>query len=174
MSGVRASIGGALAIAAVSTLGDFIWATWIPQHLPLYGLIHGTILFLLIGLFLGALRERPGVGALSGTVVGGLAAAGFYLLAPVAGYSVMVLVWMGVWVALGGLNERLIRRPVDFRMALARGATAALASGAAFYLIYGIWSPFDPRGWDYLIHFAGWTLAYAPGFGALLITKAAS
>ncbi len=174
MSGIRASIGGALAIAAVSTLGDFIWATWIPQHLPVYGLIHGTILFLVIGLFLGALSKRPGVGALSGAVIGGLAAASFYLLAPVAGYSVMVLVWMGVWVALGGLNELLMRRPLDVPTALARGATAALASGAAFYLIYGIWSPFDPSGWDYLIHFAGWTLAYTPGFGALLISRTGS
>jgi len=52
--GVTASIGGALAIAAVSTLGDFIWATWIPRHLPVYGLIHGAVLFLSIGLFLVA------------------------------------------------------------------------------------------------------------------------
>ena len=95
MPGVRASIGGAVTIAAASTLGDFIWATWIPRHLPLYGLIHGTLLFLSVGLFLGALHKRPGVGALSGAVIGGLAAASFYLLAPVAGYSVMFLVWIG-------------------------------------------------------------------------------
>ena len=117
MPGVRASIGGAVTIAAASTLGDFIWATWIPRHLSLYGLIHGTLLFLSVGLFLGALHKRPGVGALSGAVIGGLAAASFYLLAPVAGYSVMFLVWIGVWVALGGLNERLKRRRVEVRVA---------------------------------------------------------
>ena len=174
MPGVRASIGGAVTIAAASTLGDFIWATWIPRHLPLYGLIHGTLLFLSVGLFLGALHKRPGVGALSGAVIGGLAAASFYLLAPVAGYSVMFLVWIGVWVALGGLNERLKRRGVEVRVALARGAIAALGSGAAFYLTSGIWFPFDPSGWDYLIHFAGWTLAYTPGFAALLISRTTS
>jgi len=52
-SGVRASIIGAAAIAAVSTLGDFLWATVIPGHRPLYGIIHGTILFACIGLYLG-------------------------------------------------------------------------------------------------------------------------
>ena len=55
----RQAIGGAAAIAAVSTLGDFIWATWIPEHLPLYGLIHGTLLFLSIGLYLGIGSCRP-------------------------------------------------------------------------------------------------------------------
>ena len=174
MPGVRASIGGAVTIAAASTLGDFIWATWIPRHLPHYGLIHGTLLFLSVGLFLGVLHKRPGVGALSGAAIGGLAAGSFYLLTPVAGYSVMFLVWIGVWVALGGLNERLIGRPVQVRVALARGAIAALGSGAAFYLISGIWFPFDPAGWDYWTHFTGWTLAYTPGFGALLISRTAS
>ena len=110
MPGVRASIGGAVTIAAASTLGDFIWATWIPRHLPLYGLIHGTLLFLSVGLFLGALHNRSAVGALSGAAIGGLAAGSFYLLAPVAGYSVMFLVWIGVWVALGGL-KRAPHRP---------------------------------------------------------------
>jgi hypothetical protein len=52
-SGIRASFGGALALAAVSTLGDFLWANWIPGHRPLYGIIHGTILFACIGLYLG-------------------------------------------------------------------------------------------------------------------------
>ena len=130
ISGVQASIGGAVTIAAASTLGDFIWATWIPRHLPLYGLTHGTVLFLSIGLFLGALHNRPAVGALSGAVIGGLAAASFYLLAPVAGYSVMFLVWIGVWVALGGLNERLMRRKVEIRVALMRGHGCVVAGAS--------------------------------------------
>ena len=61
-SGFRQATGGASAIAGVSTLGDFIWATWIPEHLPLYGLLHGALLFLSIGLFLGTVQKRPGVG----------------------------------------------------------------------------------------------------------------
>ena len=52
-TGIPASLGGAASIAAVSTLGDFLWANWIPGHRPLYGIIHGAVLFLCIGLFLG-------------------------------------------------------------------------------------------------------------------------
>ncbi len=170
-SGVQQAIGGASAIAAVSTLGDFIWATWIPEHLPLYGLAHGTLLFLSIGLYLGALSNRPGVGTGAGALIGALAAGSFYLLAPVVGYSVMFAVWIGVWVAVGILNEFLRNRPPEIRVALARGAVAAATSGLAFYLISGIWFPFNPQGWDYLIHFGGWTIAYLPGFAALLISR---
>jgi hypothetical protein len=44
---------------------------------------------------------------------------------------------------------------------------AAAGSGLAFYLISGIWRPFDPVGWDYAVHFAAWTIAFLPGFTAL-------
>ena len=46
-------------MAAVSTLGDVVWATWIPQHRVIFGLTHGTLLFLVVGLYLGALAHRP-------------------------------------------------------------------------------------------------------------------
>ena len=51
----RAVLIAAVLIAAVSTLGDFIWAGLQLRHRPLYGLSHGTFLFLCIGLYLGAL-----------------------------------------------------------------------------------------------------------------------
>jgi hypothetical protein len=54
---------------------------------------------------------------------------------------------------------------------VARGAVAAIASGLAFYLISGIWRPFNPQGLDYLVHFAAWTVAFAPGFAALMIAS---
>ena len=170
-SGVTASILGAVALASVSTLGDFVWATWIPRHRPLYGLTHGALLFLCIGLFLGTLTQRRVLGALTGALIGFLAAGSFYLLAPLAGYSVMFVVWFVVWIALGLFNERLNRRQAPFRAAVVRGLLAAAGSGVAFYLISGIWFPFNPRGWDYLAHFAGWTVAYFPGFAALLVRR---
>jgi hypothetical protein len=168
-SGVTASIIGALAIAAVSTLGDFVWATWIPRHRPQYGLTHGTLLFLCIGLFLGTLANKRVLGAIAGAVIGFLAAASFYLLAPLTGLPVMFGVWFGVWIALGLFNERLNGRQAAVGSAVTRGLLAAIGSGVAFYLISGIWFPFRPRGWDYLTHFAGWTVAYFPGFAALLV-----
>jgi len=170
-AGIGAAIGGAAAIAAVSTLGDFIWATWIAQHLPAYGLIHGTILFLCVGLFLGTLAKKPIPGALAGAVIGGSAAGSFYLLRPIAGRWMMLIAWVGVWVALAALNEWLSFQRVGTRGAAARSAVAAAASGAAFYLISGIWRPFDPQGWDYLVHLGAWMVAYFPGFAALLVAR---
>ena len=171
MTGVVATVAGSVGIAAVSTLGDYIWATWIPRHQPVYGLTHGTLLFLAIGLLLGVLARRPSAGALAGAAIGGLAAATFYVLAPLAGYSSMFLVWIGVWVALAVLNGRLHRRQINRRDVGARGAVAAITSAAMFYAISGIWSPFDPRGWDYAVHLGAWTAAYLPGFGALLLSR---
>ena len=160
-----------MALASVSTLGDFVWATWIPRHRPLYGLTHGALLFLCIGLFLGTLAQKRVLGALTGALIGFLAAGSFYLLAPLAGYSIMFVVWFAVWIVLGLFNERLNRRQAPVRAAAVRGLLAAAGSGVAFYLISGIWFPFDPHGWDYLAHFAGWAVAYLPGFTALLLRR---
>ena len=51
---------------------------------------------------------------------------------------------------------------------IVRGVLAMIGSGLGFYLISGIWRPFDPQGWDYAVHFLSWTIAYLPGFLALL------
>jgi len=60
MTWLTATLTGALTIAAVSTVGDFVWATWITRHRAIFGLTHGALLFLAIGLFLGVLARRPG------------------------------------------------------------------------------------------------------------------
>jgi hypothetical protein len=170
-SGIAASIAGALVIAGVSTLGDFIWATWIPRHRPLYGLIHGTLLFSSIGLYLGFVAKRPVAGAVIGALQGALAAGSFYVLARATGLPVMFVIWFAVWVAVGVLNEWLNARPPFSRAAIGRGLVAAVGFGLVFYLISGVWFPFNPRGWDYILHFAGWTAAYLIGFGALLMNQ---
>jgi len=171
-SGNTASIFGALSIAAISTLGDFIWASLMLEHRPAYGLAHGSLLFLSIGLYLGVLARRHVAGAIGGALIGFAAAGSFYLIAPVVGRPAMFLLWFATWIALGVLNEYLIRRKLQARAALTRGILAAAGSGIAFYLVSGIWRPFDPQGWDYLTHFGAWTVAYLPGFAALLIGKA--
>ena len=171
-SGVQFSLKGALALAAISTLGDFIWASGIPPHAPSSGLIHGAFLFFCVGLLLGMPSRRPVSGAIAGMLIGAFAAGGFYALRPITGYYIMFVLWIGVWIALGILKERLQCSPFAVRSALGRGLLAAVASGAAFYLISGIWRPFNPQGWDYLTHFAAWTFAYFPGFAALLVRPA--
>lgn len=177
--GLTTAIAGSLAIAAVSTLGDLVWATWITSHRAVYGLIHGALLFLAIGALLGFIAGRPAAGALLGACVGMLAAGLYYLLAPVLGFSAMVVSWMAVWLGLAVMYARLAaprlapRQRHDFHLnftaMLGRGVIAAVASGLAFYAISGIWRPFDPQGWDYVIHFASWTFAYFAGLGPLLL-----
>jgi hypothetical protein len=171
IAGLRDAFVGALLIAGVSTVGDFIWAMWIPRHRWFFGLVHGTLLFLALGLYLGMRVNRAREGALGGAVVGCLAAASFYALAPLTGYSAMFIVYFALWITLAYLVSRLAGPRVALAETLARGLVAAVGSGAAFYAVSGIWFPFQPRGWDYAVHFGSWTLAYLPGFLALLVGR---
>ncbi len=161
---------GALAIAAVSTLGDFVWAGFGLRHRVVYGLAHGAFLFLCIGTYLGVIERSVIRGAIAGGLIGLTAAASFYLLAPLAGYSVMFVVWAFIWVALAALTGQIlqIRSRWPWGEVVTRGSLAMVGSGIGFYLISGIWRPFNPRGWDYALHFVSWTAAYLPGFLALL------
>jgi hypothetical protein len=165
--GIRNAIVGAVITAAVSTLGDYLWANVLPHHRPIYGLAHGALLFLTVGLCLGAAGHKPMTGAAGGAAIGFSAAAGFYLLQPFIGYAGLFMMFIGLWMALGLLNGRILARDT-MRVVLVRSALAAIGSGLGFYAISGIWFPFDPHGWDYAMHFACWTAAYLPGFGALL------
>jgi len=44
----------------------------------------------------------------------------------------MFFLYFATWIALGVLNERLRRREIRIRSALARGGLAAFGSGVAF------------------------------------------
>ena len=72
--------------------------------------------------------------------------------------------WVLVWIALGFISLWLTMRGGTRRTGagsmsvtsgtllkdgLGRGVVAALASGAAFYAVSGMWFPFNPAGWDY-------------------------
>ena len=164
---------GAGLIASVSTLGDFVWAGLDLQHRMPYGLAHGGLLFLCIGAYLGSIEGQALKGALAGAVVGVVAAGTFYLLAPIAGYSIMFVVWAFVWLALAVLAGRLLGVSArwSWRQTIARGMLAMIGSGVGFYAISGIWRPFDPEGWDYATHWVSWTIAYVPGFAALIFER---
>jgi hypothetical protein len=168
---MRLALSASLAIAGLSTLGDFTWATWLPEHRAIYGFAHGLLLFCAVGLVFGVLAGRPGAGAAAGAAIGAGAAGAYYLFSPFFGYATMFVVWFAIWLALGVSYARLSGSITSARIVLARGVMAAVASGLAFYLISGIWRPFDPQGWDYLVHFAAWTFAYFPGFAALLLAR---
>jgi hypothetical protein len=154
-------------MATASTLGDFVWATWITAHRGVYGMTHGILLFVIAGLVLGVPANRAAAGAIAGALVGALGAGSFYLLAPLLGYSAMFVSWFGLWFALAIAHLRLNARPLSVREIALRGGLAGATSGVAFYAISGIWRPFDPSGWDYAVHFGAWTIAYLPGFVSL-------
>ena len=171
---MKYAIVGALVTAAVSTLGDYLWANVLPHQRPLYGLAHGALLFLTVGFCLGVAAARPLAGAVGGVLIGFAAAGNFYLLQPFIGYSALFVMFFGLWLALGVLNGRVLQRGDSVQTVLVRGVLAALGSGLGFYAISGIWFPFKPHGWDYAKHFVYWTIAYLPGFAALLIARSRS
>jgi len=153
---------GALVLAAISTAGDFVWANWRVRHLAVYGVIHGVAMFLVAGYVLGARNGRGLPSAIGGVIAGVAGAASFYALRPLLGYSAMFLSWILVWVVLGYASKA----------GVARGVVAALLSGAAFYVVSGMWMPFNPSGpLDYAEHFVRWTIAFLPGFAALLLSR---
>jgi hypothetical protein len=162
---------GALVTAAVSTLGDYLWKNALPHGQPIYWFAHGALLFVVVGGCLGLAARKPTAGAIGGAAVGVVATAGFYVLRPVMGYSALFVLFVGLWVGLGLLNGRVLQPRDSLLVVLVRSALAAIGSGLGFYAISGIWFPFNPHGWDYARHFASWTIAYLPGFAALLLRQ---
>jgi hypothetical protein len=154
------------------TLGDFVWARFVPAHRVVYGLVHGVVLCLAIGLVLGFPRRRPVAGAAGGAVIGLGAALAFYALAPLFGWGAMLPAWMAFWIALAFLQGRGLGEPrAPQREVVARGLGAAVASGLAFWAISGIWTQPAPQGPDYLRHFLSWAFAFFPGFLALALGR---
>ena len=170
-SGLRDSLVAALVTAGVSTLGDYLWANVLEHHRPMYGLVHGALLFMTVGFCLGVAARKPLSGAIAGALIGFSAAAGFYVLQPFIGYSALFVLFVALWLALGLLNGRVLQKRDSLRTVAARSVLAAAGSGLGFYAISGIWFPFHPRGWDYARHFISWTIAYFPGFAALLVKQ---
>jgi uncharacterized membrane protein YuzA (DUF378 family) len=161
------SVGAALWAAVAMTAGDWIWAALELPHRPQYGLAHGTLLCVWLGVYFGWLAGRIATGALGGGLVGLLAASSFYVLAPVFGYSAMFLSWVGLWFGLAALVQLLARQKVGAKAALIRAGLAAAASGVAFYAVSGVWMD-RPAEVNYAWNFFAWTTAFAPGCLALL------
>jgi hypothetical protein len=181
VTGWGATLVAALILAAVSTLADLVWALWIPSHRAVYGLVHGALLFMLLGVVLGALaaRARPGAGGLVARAAGGeliagfAAAASFYALFGLIGWAAMFVAWMWVWMLTAFVN-RWVRGGVEGPgLTLGRGIAAALLSGVAFWAISGIWLGGSTRDPDYAVNFVSWFIAFAPGFACLLLTAPA-
>jgi hypothetical protein len=124
---------GIFVVAAVATLGDWVWYTFGVRHGMTAGLIHGALLLTVAGGALGA-------------------------------------AWIVMWLLLATLEGRWLRASQcrSWREIAARGALAALLGGIAFYLVLGtLWGAPPEGGRNYVVQFAAWTFAWAPGLLAL-------
>ena len=157
-------------LGAVMTVGDWAWAALQLPHRIAYGITHGAVMCLCLGLAVGIRAGRPGPGALAGPVIGVIAALSFYALAPLIRWSAMFPAWMLLWILFAMLQQRLSTRE-SVRAALVRGIAAALVSGAAFYAISGIWINDSHTNPNLLRHFGAWSFAFLPGFIALFFNQ---
>jgi len=158
---------GAIVLGVLSTFYDFLWAHFEVRHSVVNGLVHGMTLLSVAGLVL-AWPRRAVAGLAGGAAVGLLAAASFYAFYPLLGYLwAIVAAWMLLWLLFGALEAWLRGAPPVSAPVLLRGVVAAALSGAAFYLVSGMWTDHSAAP-NYLRNLASWTFAFFPGFAALL------
>jgi hypothetical protein len=165
------AIVGALILAVVTTLGDFVWEALHVRHRVAYGVAHGAAICLAVGAIVGWRAHRPMIGAVAGIAIGVAAAGLFYALAPALRYGAMFPAWMFFWICFAIVQVQLDRSR-DYRSAVVRGLMAAVLSGLAFYAISGIWTRPSPGGPNYMRHFLSWAFAFLPGFLALFAARA--
>jgi hypothetical protein len=182
ISGWTATVAAALVLATSSTVADLVWAWWIPSHRAAFGLIHGALLFMLLGVVLGVLAARARrdgkaaatvTRAAAGELFAGLSgAAAFYALFSAIGWAAMFVAWMWVWMITAFVYRWVRGSEAGLEATLARGGAAAVLSGIAFWAISGIWLGGSTRNPDYAVNFVSWFVAFAPGFACLLLEPA--
>ncbi len=132
-------------------------------------MIHGATLFAALGAYLGWRKGKAGAGAIGGLLSGTIAALSFYALAPIGGYSMMLVSWLLLWIMLAALQTYLdgrlniakaIGRGIDHRRSSRRSASASSCSSS---IAAGRRPTFS-----FFKHFVAWSMAYLPGLYVLL------
>jgi hypothetical protein len=162
------ALAASLVLAAVMTFGDFLWDALHIRHRVVYGVVHGAVMCLCLGLAIGVRTGRPLPAAAAGPVIGVLGAAAFYVLAPAIRWGALFPAWMLLWI-LFSLLQRWLDRRERLGTALVRGVAAALLSGVAFYLVSGMWTAHGPL--NLARNFASWSFAFLPGFLSLFLRR---
>jgi len=155
----------ALALAAVMTFGDWLWAAMHIRHRMSAGISHGALMCLCIGLAIGFRSRKVLPAAIAGPVIGAAAAGTFYVLAPTLRWGAMFPAWMLLWLLFAFLQHLLVGGDT-IGTTVKRGILAALLSGLAFYLISDIWIH-EAAHPGLAVHFGAWVFAFLPGFAAL-------
>jgi len=159
---------GSMLLAVLSTVADYVWFLNIPQHQVSSGLIHGSVLFAALGGYLGWRKGKAVAGAIGGLMSGMLAALSFYALAPVGGYSMMIVSWVLLWIMLAALQTHLDGR-LEMPKAIGRGLVTSLAAGLGFAVVlFQLYRGWPPPEFPVARHFVAWSMAYLPGLYLLL------
>jgi hypothetical protein len=159
---------GSMLLAVLSTVADYVWFLNIPQHQVSSGMIHGSVLFAALGGYLGWRKGKAVAGAIGGLVSGMLAALSFYTLAPLGGYSMMIVSWLLLWIMLAALQTHLDGR-LDLPKAMGRGLVTAVAAGLGFAVVlFQLYRGWPPPEFPVFRHFVAWSMAYLPGLFVLL------
>ena len=168
MSVLTPAIVGSLLLAALSTVADYVWFLDIPQHQVLSGSIHGAVLFAALGAYLGGRKGQLGVGAIGGLLSGMIAALSFYALAPIGGYSMMLVSWVLLWILLAALQTHL-DGTLNSARAIGRGLVTSIAAGLGFAVVlFQLYKGWPPPEFPVFKHFIAWAMAYLPGLYVLL------
>jgi hypothetical protein len=159
---------GSMLLAVLSTVADYVWFRDIPQHQVSSGMIHGSVLFAALGGYLGWRKGKAVAGAIGGWLSGMLAALSFYALAPIGGYSMMLVSWLLLWIMLAALQTHLDGR-LDMAKAIGRGFATSIAAGLGFAVVlFQLYRGWPPAEFPVVRHFVAWSMAYLPGLYVLL------
>ncbi len=168
MTSIGPALVGSMLLAVLSTVADYVWFLDIPQHQVSSGMIHGSVLFAALGGYLGWRKGKMAAGAIGGLVSGMLAALSFYALAPLGGYSMMIVSWVLLWIMLAALQTHLDGR-LDMARALGRGVVTSIAAGLGFAVVlFQLYRGWPPAEFPVFRHFVAWSMAYLPGLWVLL------
>ncbi|MBY0495751.1 MAG: hypothetical protein K2Y23_16195 [Cyanobacteria bacterium] len=159
---------GSLLLAVLSTVADYVWFLDIPQHQVTSGAIHGSVLFAALGFYLGWRKGKALVGLAGGLISGLVAALSFYALAPIGGYSMMLVSWLILWILLAALQTHLDGR-LDMAKAIGRGIIVAIVAAIGFgVVLFELYRGWPPQSFSFFKHFVAWAMAYLPGLYVLL------
>ena len=168
-------VAGILVVAALATLGDWVWYSFDVCKGMTAGVIHGAVLITAVGGAIGAASGHLVRGLPIGTLAGLGGAGAYYALVAAFGArasdAAIPAAWVVMWLLLAVLEGRWVSPTGRSWLVIAgRGTAAAVLSGLAFYLVLEqLWGEPPATGRNYALQFAAWAVAWSPGLLALTL-----
>ena len=169
---------GILGVALVATLTDYTWYVLHVRHSVMAGVIDGAVMLTAVGAVLGLDAGKPWKGLPIGALAGVAGALVYYLLLAFVGRRVygfaIPAAWVTLWLILAVLDGQWLRAPErrSWAAIAIRGVLAATLSGVAFFLVMNtLWGRAPATGKNYLVQFAAWVIAWAPGLLTLTLAS---